>query len=207
MKSQAGFTLMEMLLAAAVAGMVMAAMSACLSMAMRVHARETQHAGTGARAAAEHLLRLLGRQLASTHPQVQGGDAAAELSLRGDSSSVQFPTRVSLRGTSNGAPVLARYDVGGGQLVYSEMPLPPVSMAYTEPEPDDFRTAVTVPGVWGSFAYLRMRRPRWEPAWRWPGELPESVDITFTLENNATVLRRRLAPAWLDMLEWETQSQ
>lgn len=198
-----GFTLLELLIAATVAGMVMAAMGACLSLAMRMHEREARR--DGERETAEALLRLLDRQLASWHPQAQAGEAAAVLGCRGDATSLQFSTRCSLRGLHGGGPVLVQYayDAAAARFDYTETALPPLSIALGSPPEQwlakGFRMAVPATGC--TFAYRQPRRADWQSNWPAAREMPRAVRITLQVSGGTAPLRRQFAPGWLDLLE------
>ncbi len=117
-----GFTLIELILATAISGIVIGILSVCLSFALRAW-ESTQNRKPDQTAL---LVDLLKTQLAEFDPTPVRFDSGTHPLFLGETTSIQFATSHSIKALSQGVPVVVRYSFDkGGAVYYSETPLNP----------------------------------------------------------------------------------
>ncbi|MGC9195798.1 MAG: PilW family protein [Syntrophobacteraceae bacterium] len=118
-----GFTLIELMVATAIAAVVIGIVSVCFSFSLRIwHMCATSKPDLTFRMA-----ELLQRQLAECDPTPLNFSNGARPLFTGNSSSICFITAHSVKAISKGVPVAVRYDYdsSAGVLSYSEMVMNP----------------------------------------------------------------------------------
>lgn len=118
-----GFTLIELVLATAIATLVIGMLSVCLSFSLRAW-ESTQNRSVDRTA---NLIDMFKCQLSEFDPTPIKFTEGARLVFSGASRSIAFATSHSVKAISKGVPVIAHYvfDPGAKVLYYSEIPLDP----------------------------------------------------------------------------------
>lgn len=122
-QGQAGFTLLELVLATLISSLVMGILASALTFSLRVWEREQSRKGSEA----PSMIELLKKQLANADPVNILSAGESRPLFQGDEHSITFTTAHSVRAISKGAPVVVRYfyDPGERLLYYAEIPLDP----------------------------------------------------------------------------------
>lgn len=120
---QAGFTLLELVLATLISSLVMGILASALTFSLRVWEREQNRKGNEA----PSMIELLKKQLANVDPVNILSAGESRPLFQGDEHSITFTTAHSVRAISKGAPVVVRYvyDPRERLLYYAEIPLDP----------------------------------------------------------------------------------
>lgn len=118
-----GFTLIELMVATAIAAVVIGIVSVCFSFTLRIwHKTATSKPDLTFR-----MVELLQRQLAECDPTPLSFPNGARPLFAGNSNSIYFITAHSVKAISKGVPAVVRYsyDAGAGVLSYTEMVMNP----------------------------------------------------------------------------------
>lgn len=118
-----GFTLLELILATAIALLVIGILSVCLSFSLRVWEREQNRKQSDM----PKIVDLLKWQLGTFDPVFFTIDGKPRLIFEGSATSLSFTTDYSVKALSKGVPVIARYvfNSKAQKIYYAEMPLNP----------------------------------------------------------------------------------
>jgi hypothetical protein len=122
-RRNAGFTLLELVLATLIASLVIGILASALTFSLRVWEREQGRKGSEA----PNMIELLKRQLANVDPVNILSAGESRPLFQGEEHSIVFTTDHSVRAISKGAPVVVRYFYSPGErlLYYAEIPLDP----------------------------------------------------------------------------------
>lgn len=188
--TDSGFTLVELVLATFISGLVIALVSAALSFSLRLWERNQYRNPAGG----PQLLELLSLQIGSFYPFPVQFDEGQRALFIGTADSLLLATGYSVRALSRGAPVLARYVYVQPEqkIYYAEMPLDPYhperikDFLSASPGSGD-RNAVRFFAVeaadWG-FGFWDSEAEDYAEQWQNPNGLPILVRVTGAWEQN-----------------------
>jgi len=185
--ADSGFTLVELVLATFISGLVIAVVSAALSFSLRLWERNQYRNPS----AGPQLLDLLTLQIGSFYPfPVRFEDGQRALFI-GTANSLLLATGYSVRALSQGAPVLARYLYVEAEqrIYYAEMPLDP----YHPERIKEFIGASPGAGVGGAVRFFAVEAVQWGFGF-WD---PEAEDYSRQWENpTALPIQVRVTGVW-----------
>jgi prepilin-type N-terminal cleavage/methylation domain-containing protein len=122
---EAGFTLLELILASAISALVLGVLTVCLTFTLRAWESQ-QNRKQGGTPPFVDLLKMQLQELDTTSVVMAEADGPQPIFV-GRSNTISFATAHSIKAISKGVPVVARYiyDAAGKKLYYAEMLLNP----------------------------------------------------------------------------------
>lgn len=185
--ADSGFTLVELVLATFISGLVIAVVSAALSFSLRLWERNQYRNPAGG----PQLLDLLSLQIGTFYPFPVQFDEGQRALFIGTADSLLLATGYSVRALSQGAPVLARYVYVQPEqkIYYAEMPLDP----YHPERIKDFLSASPGGGGPGAIRFFAVEAAAWGFGF-WDSE---AEDYAEQWQNpNGLPILVRVAGAW-----------
>jgi prepilin-type N-terminal cleavage/methylation domain-containing protein len=127
---EAGFTLVELIIASAISALVLGILAMCLTFALRAwESQQNRRQGS-----TPPFVDLIRAQLTELDPTPMVSAEGSQLIFKGFSSEMSFVTSHSVKAISKGVPVIARYiyESGEKKLYYGEMPMNPYDLKYVQ---------------------------------------------------------------------------
>jgi hypothetical protein len=209
-RSSAGFTLLELILATFISALVIGILSVCLSVALRIWEKNR-----GVEPGDQEIVRLLEvmtQQLGCFNPTPMAlkDDNKKQLQFFANKHTLSFATNYSIKSISKGAPVISRYiyQPGSKRLYYAEIPMDPYHPAplnkFLKEAPTDKETwpryyAMEMQLQDLSFAYRGQKADSFGEAWDETTELPGSVLVKLSVRQGTKTVQytRSISPHFL----------
>jgi hypothetical protein len=210
LRSAAGFTLLELILATFISALVIGILSVCLSVTLRIW--EKNRGVEPGEQEVVRLLEVMTQQLGcfNATPMALKDDNKKQLQFFANKHNLSFATNYSIKSISKGAPVISRYayQPGSKRLYYAEIPMDPYHPSllnrFLKEAPTDKETwpryyAMEMQLQELSFAYRGQKGDSFGEAWDETTELPENVLVKLSVRQGTKTVHytRSISPHFL----------
>lgn len=196
-----GFTLLELLLATAIATLVVAILSVALTFSLRMWEHQRGNTESGV----PRIIELMKLQLACFDPVKVTFEGQSKPIFRGGSSSLALATDYSVKALSGGVAVVARYiyDSKEKTLYYAEIPLDPYHPEaienFLQMSPGKENSwprfyPIKVPDF--SLSYQQEEGAKFVATWNSDKELPQTIQLKWGSDDDR-VITDELVPNFL----------